>query len=179
MDTADGLDYRRVMHAARAQDEGDYTMRRLRNLLVALPLLALLGAAPVAAATPVNVNIQGCVSIYGGQEDVPRGKDINLTMGWGAKTHKQSNQFLQRVTTTASIDGNPISYPDTYWNAPALSSDGNWYVSWTVPAGKLAHGQSMVVTLQWKLSKSVSDGYNTYPRGKFFHPALHCTITGH
>ena len=154
-------------------------MTRLSVLLTALPLLMLLGAAPVGAATPVNVNIQGCVSIYGGQEDVPRGKNINLTMGWGAKTQNRSNQFLQRVTTTASIDGTPISYPDSYWSAPELNSDGNWYVYWTVPAGKLVHGQSMVVSLQWKFSRSVSDGYNTYPKGKFFHPALHCTITGH
>lgn len=154
-------------------------MKRLGLLLITLPLLIILGAAPVAAAAPVNVNIKGCVSIYGGQVDVPRNTDINLTVGWGAKTHKRANQFLNRVTTTAKIDGTPISYPDSYWGAPVQSSGGDWFVSWTYPAGMLAHGQSMMVTVQWKFSQSVSDGYNTYPAGKFFHPRLQCTITGH
>jgi hypothetical protein len=149
---------------------------RMGLLALALGLSALLAvAAPVYAAEPVGVDIQGC-SLSGGTTTVPAGADIDLFAGWSAQTRGQELAFLYSVQTTLSINGDAVAGADNWWSTPFEVFKGFWVVFWDYPLSALGVGDSVTVHHVWTLRQPVFDGVNHLPRGTTFDST--CTITG-
>lgn len=153
-------------------------MKRLGIVPIAVSLLMLVGAAPAQAGALTEVSILACHN-DGGEVTVPRGSELWLEMYWGSRTRRQANQFVNRVKTIAKIDGVAVTESRTYWLEPIPheSGDWEWTVSWSYPAGQLRRGESMTVTVQWKLLRGVSDGVSWYAEGPIFDPRLKCVLT--
>lgn len=150
---------------------------RLRLLAVVLSLSAMLAAtAPVYAADPVYVDIQGCDWVEGGETTVPAGADINVFAGWLTDSYGQQVAWLKSVQTTLEVDGTPITGTDSAWGDPEQFGKHFWGVFWTYPlALSLDAGDSITVYHAWSLRVPVYDGVGHYPTGLIFEAT--CTIT--
>jgi hypothetical protein len=142
-----------------------------RASVIALSLIAVAAlAAPVDAATPeALVNIYRCASYDNGSESVPGNTDVVVHWSWVAKTQKEVHQYLKALTLTTTINGVKIANAKSYFSPlfyDAVSQPKGWSSVWTYNAGVISSGGQKVFRVTETLSRSVSDGWDTYPAGK-------------
>ena len=135
----------------------------------------LAAAAPVHAAEPVGVDIQGC-SASGGATTVPAGAEIDLFAGWSAQPRGQDLAFLYSVRTTLTVDGAAVAGADNHWTTPFKIFKGLWIVFWDYLLPPLDVGDSVTVHHVWTFTFPVFDGVTHFPSGTTFDST--CTITG-
>jgi len=138
-------------------------------------VMAISLAIPAEAAGPITVGVLLCNN-NGGSANVPAASVVTFWYGWGSKTQRQANQFVNRASVRFTVRGTAIANPNSYWGTPVQVEGGDWVVSWRYPFGKLGTGNTARITMQLTLTRSVSDGYSTYPAGPIHSPALKCKI---
>lgn len=151
---------------------------RVRLFAVLLSMAALLAAAaPVHAAEPGFVDIQGCSWSDGGKATVLAGVEFYLFAGWIAETRGQEVAWLDSVQTTLTFDGGaPVADADSWWSEPFEIFKKFWIVTWSYPHAALRAGQSITVYHAWSLEVPVYDGVFHFPAGEIIFDAT-CTIT--
>lgn len=149
---------------------------RVSAVGIALFVLAAV-AVPAQAAGPTIIALQVCSGAGG--LTVPRNTELDFRAGWGSKTKAQEANFKKNVKVVVTIDGVKLTNTRSYWQPPYRpgGGGGDWAMQWLYKVAGLSRGHSMTMTYQWVLLTSITDGYQTFPAGKFFHPKLNCTVT--
>jgi hypothetical protein len=146
-----------------------------------LGVLALLAmASPVSALPKANVSMFYCVGLgdgITGAQNVPAGTKLGILEHWGAKTPAQIRQFRRYATITASVDGVPVSNPNSYWGAAYYSANNEqWQTTWTYVGPRVVRDRAIVVKTHLTFSRPIDDGYDHWPKGPL--EQITCTLTG-
>lgn len=142
-------------------------MARYSALLFALAAI-LLAALPVAAAAPAKayVNVPHCALDRNSAMSVPGGLDMNLYTTWVAKTKTEVHYYERYAKLAVTVGGHAIANTPSYWGVLYYDPyDGGWAARWEYDAGVLPGGQSMNVVMKITLTRTISDGFATYPKG--------------
>jgi hypothetical protein len=159
--------------------KGARLMKRLLAVLVAVSALAAVGVSPSSASSPTVIRFFGCVYLHGGSVSVPAGTPVVLQAGWAAKTRGLIEDFLHTVTTTAALNGDPVTNADSLWTSPDPTTDAPYWSTWQFyPGGTLAAGQSVTLTLDWTVSHPYWDGVTLNPDGSHAVTAAGGSVTG-
>ena len=141
--------------------------------------MAALVAAPVQAATyQARVSIPGCSVDANGSETVPAGTDVVVTTSWLTKTRSELTAYLKYVKLTVSVNSVTVPNVKSYWGERYFNTAGQdkgWEITWTYSAGVIGKNASMVVQAKYVQTKTLSDGWNTYPPSKQTDV---CTVIG-
>jgi hypothetical protein len=115
---------------------------------------------------PVTIRL-----VRSGDERIPAGVPVQLTVGWVAVTEEQVADFLAAISLTGTLDGEPLSGLNDYWGEigpyeGGAAVSGELHVSeWLYPLGVLDPGEHTVEILG-TLQQSVTDGYDSNNDGQ-------------
>lgn len=146
-------------------------MRLVAPVLGAALLLGV-GVAPVAAAT--SVSVAGCALSYEGERHITP-DFVYLTSGWGATTKGQLLSGAKALTWNVTVDGTPINVTPFITDPYQDPDTGTWWVTFVLPVGYLAYGESMTASVEYVLSRPVFDGVDHFPAGSL--GPFSCTIS--
>jgi hypothetical protein len=159
---------------------------RLIATICACAALSLSGLvfAGAAQAANVEVSLVGCYFQNGGQATVPAGSTVIARVGWAENNRGRVKSFLNAQTTTADVDGVPISNASGLWG-PITKTPDFFVTFWRANVGTLAQpGDSVTVHFQVNLSHTVSEGKDPDTGehvkagpGPIFPADFSCTIT--
>jgi hypothetical protein len=96
--------------------------------------------------------------VNGGTATVPAGSDVTVRQGVAEPKRGRVQSFLDKQTTTATLNGSPVASASALWGAPEALGSG--YVSfWRLSAGTLANpGDTAVIAFQVSLSDPIPEG---------------------
>lgn len=115
---------------------------------------------------PVTIRL-----VQSGDERIPVGTPVQLTIGWVASTEEQVADFLRAVSLTGTLDGQPLTDLNDYWEMiepyeGEVSGLSEAYIStWLYPLGLLSPGTHTVEILG-TLEQPVTDGYDANNDGQ-------------
>lgn len=120
-------------------------------------LVAFVGAGVGSASTPITVSLLACYS-HGGTATVPAGSDVTVRQGVAEPKRGKVQSFLDKQTTTATLNGGPVTNASSLWGAPEVLGD-SFVTFWRLSAGTLANaGDTAVVAFQVSLSDPIPEG---------------------
>jgi hypothetical protein len=163
-------------------------MRRAMFVVAVAALAAAFGPGTASAAN-VQIGLAGCYYNNGGQVTVPAGSTVTFFIGFITVSQGAAKDFEKTQTTTATLNGSPVSNASSLFGAPVFfSADPRsyWLAPWFLSAGTLVNaGDTTAVTnLQISLSHPVPGGYDiithkvsTYPPGNLLPAGFGCTVT--
>jgi hypothetical protein len=156
-------------------------------LLIGFPAIVIL-ATSAYAADP-TVPIVGCVRA-GGSVSVQAGSPLTLVAGWTMSTRGNTQAFANAATGIMTVNGQAVTpmksevFPLPGDIHPDGNADDAWRVRWSFATTSPAQGQSMVVTFNIALARSVADHEGgpgqpgILPAGLLFPNPFTCTVTG-
>ena len=101
-----------------------------------------------------------------GEERIPAGTPIQLTIDWLADTEEQVTDFLAAIDVTGKLDGQPLPDLNGYWGEIKLyegvagGQSGDYLSQWLYPLGVLSPGMH-TVEVWLTLDRPVTDGFDT------------------
>ena len=157
---------------------------RIGIVAVAAAFVAAVAAASGSAAAPVTVSLFSCYA-HSGTATVPAGSDVTVRIGWAEENRGRVQSFLDKQTTTASLNGSAVADASSLWGEPEALDPAGYVSFWHLSAGTLASpGDTAVVTFQVSLSDVIPEGKdpNTGKQifagpGDAFPANFGCTIT--
>ncbi|HEY8030651.1 MAG TPA: hypothetical protein VIE38_14240 [Gaiellaceae bacterium] len=134
------------------------------------------------ADSNVTVRLVACAFFDGGHVTVPAGSTITLLVGEVTRTRGHDIAFLQDLALSASVDGNAIANPMSYFAAPVQigpnGKDSAWVTWWTYPTWiTLQSGDSLTSVWTGELAHPISDGLGNISSGDMLGGNDTCTIT--
>jgi hypothetical protein len=106
-----------------------------------------------------------------GEERIPAGTPIQLTIDWLADTEEQVTDFMAAIDVTGKLDGQPLPDLNGYWGEIKLYEDaaggqsGDYLSQWLYPLGVLSPG-THTVEIWLTLDRPVTDGFDLNNDGR-------------
>jgi hypothetical protein len=123
------------------------------------------------------------IKLFKKESRVQAGTPIQLTIGWATDTEEQVADFLEVVSLSGTLDGNPLSDLDDHWGEiePFESNYGgqDYLSNWLYPLGVLDPG-THVVEISISVNQPVTDGFDSNEDGQpdeFSGEVLNYTLT--